>query len=84
MQSRRIQRLADTVEIRCHREEEYCGYGQVKPRQRFEIELKSTPHLNPRGPEFKSIRLATRIQEWYQKGFLRINDTDQAVQPRYL
>jgi len=59
---------------------------------------KSTPHLNPRGAEFESIRLATRIEEWYrnrapdeelaelpaQKGILRISDTERAVQPSYL
>ena len=67
-------------------------------RPRFENEYKSTPHLNPRGAEFESIRLATRIHEWYrdrvpdeeltelpaQKGILLISDTDQAVQPLYL
>ena len=61
-------------------------------------EYKSIPHLNPRGAEFESIRLTTRIEEWYrsrapdeelteapaQKGILRISNIDQAVQPRYL
>ena len=79
-------------------EEEYYGYSQGEPRPRFENEHKSTPHLNPRGAEFESIRLATRIEEWYrnrapyeeltelpaQKGILRISNIDQAVQPRYL
>ena len=97
-QSRRIQRPADTAETRRRREEEYHGYSQEEPRPRFENEQKSAPHLNPRGAEFESIRLATRIEEWYrnrvpdeeltelpaQKDILRISDTDQAVQPRYL
>ena len=75
-------------------EEEYHGYSQEEPRPRFENLHKSTPHLNPRGTEFESIRLATRIEEWYrncvpdeeltelpaQKGILRISDTEKAVQ----
>ncbi len=95
--SRRIQRPADTVETRRRREEEYHGYNQEEPRPRFENEHKSTPHLNPRGAEFESIRLATRIEEWYrsrapdeelteppaQKGILRISDAEKAVQPSY-
>jgi hypothetical protein len=97
-QSRRIQQPADTAETRRRREEEYHGYSQGEPRPRFESEHMSTPHLNPRGSEFESIRLATRIEEWYrnrspyeelaelpaQKGILRISNIDQAVQPRYL
>jgi hypothetical protein len=76
-------------------EEEYHGYSQEEPRPKSENEHKSTPHLNPRGTEFKSIKLATRIEEWYrnrvpdeelielpaQKGILRISDTEKAVQP---
>ena len=97
-QSRRIQRPADKAETRRHREEGYHGYSQEEPRPRFENEYKSTPHLIPRGTEFESIRLATRIEEWYrnrapdeeltelpaQKGILRISDTEKAVQPSYL
>ncbi len=98
-QSRRIQQPADTTETRRCREEEYYEYNQGEPRPRFENEHKSTPHLNPRGSEFESIRLAIRrIEEWYrnrapyeeltelpaQKGILRISNIDQALQPRYL
>jgi hypothetical protein len=96
--SRGIQQPADTAETRRRREEEYHGYSQGEPRPRFENEHKSTPHLNPRGAEFESIRLAIRIEEWYrnrtpeeeltelpaQKGILRISDTERAVQPLYL
>jgi hypothetical protein len=64
--SRRIQQPADTAETRHRKEEEYHGYNQEEPRPRFENEHKSTPHLNPRGAEFESIRLATRIEEWYR------------------
>ena len=94
-QSRRIQRPADTAETRCRREEEYHGYSREEPRPRFEGDYKSTPHLDPRGAEFESIRLATRIEEWYrdrapedqpmelpaQKGILRFSSAEQA---RYL
>ena len=92
-QSRRIQRPADTAETRLRREEEYHGYNQEEPRPRFEYKHKSTPYLNPRGAEFESIRLATRIEEWYrnrapdeeltelpaQKGILRISDIEKAI-----
>ena len=98
-QSRRAQQPADTAETRRRREEEHHGYSQGTPRPRFEGEHKSTPHLNPRGAEFESIRLATRIEEWYsprvpyedlnelpaQKGnMLRISNAERAVQPSYL
>ena len=92
------QRPANTAETMHHREEDYYGYNQEEPRPRFENEHKSTPHLNSRGAEFESIRLATRIHEWYrdrvpdeeltelpaQKGTLRISNTDRAVQLLYL
>ena len=80
-------------------EEERYGHNRGEPRPRFEGEHKSTPHLNPRGAEFESIRLATRIEEWYstrvpyedlnelpaQKGnMLRISNAERAVQPSYL
>ena len=82
--------------MRC-REEEYYGYNQEEPRSR-ENECKSTPYLSSYGTEFESIRLATRIHEWYrnrvpeeefmklpkQKGTLRINNADRALQPTYL
>ncbi len=97
-QSRRAQHPADTAETRRRREEEHYGYNQEVPRPRFENEYKSTPHLNPRGAEFESIRLATRIEEWYrdrvpedqtmelpaQKGILRISNAEQAMPPRNL
>ena len=82
--------------MRRREEEEYYRYNQERPR--FENEYNSTPHLSSRGAEFESIRLATRIHEWYrdrvpveestelpaQKGTLRISDTDRAVQSMYL
>ena len=98
-QSRRAQQPAETAETRRRREEEHHGYSQGVPRPRFEDEHKSTPHLNPRGAEFESIRLATRIEEWYrdhareeklteppaQKGnTLLFSENERAVQPSYL
>jgi hypothetical protein len=97
-QSRRAQHPADTAEARQRREEEHYGYNQEVPRPRFEDEYKSTPHLNPRGAELETIRLATRIEEWYrdrvpedqpmelpaQKGILWISNAEQATPPRYL
>ena len=79
-QSHRIQRPADTSETRRRREEEYHGYSQEEPRPRFENEHKSTPHLNPRGAEFESIRLATRIQEWYHDRAPEEEHTDLPAQ----
>jgi hypothetical protein len=94
---RKSRRLAE--KRRRRREEEYHGYSQEEPRPKFENEHKSTPHLNPRGAEFESIRLATRIEEWcrnraaeeeltelpaQKKGILRISDTERTVQPLYL
>ena len=78
------------------RGEEYYGYNKEQPRPRFEDECKSTPYLSSHGAEFESIRLATRIHEWYrdrvpeeeefmklpaQKGTLWISNADRAVQP---
>ena len=48
------------------REEEYYGYNQEEPRPRFEDECKSTPYLSSYETEFESIKLATRIHEWYR------------------
>jgi hypothetical protein len=85
--------------MRRRREEEYHGHSREEPRPRFKGEHKSTPHLNPRGAGFESIKLATRIVEWYrehapdeeptelpaQKGnILRISDRKEAIQPSYL
>ncbi len=94
-QSRRAQQPTETAETRQRREEEYHRHSREEPRPRFEGEHKSTPHLNPRGAEFTSIKLATRIVEWYndhapdgeltelpaQKGMLRISDREKAIQP---
>ena len=45
---------------------EYCGYDQEEPRPRFEDECKWTPYLSSYGTEFESIKLATKIHEWYR------------------
>jgi hypothetical protein len=67
---------------------------KIKIRERTQVH--SSPQ--PTRSRVRKHHLATRIQEWYhdcipdeettelpaQKGILRISDTDQAVQPRYL
>ena len=62
----RTQRSANTAETMHRSEEDYYRYNQEESRPRFENEYKSTSHLNPRGAEFESIRLAIRINEWYR------------------
>jgi hypothetical protein len=60
-QPRRTQRPANTVETMRRREEDYYRYNQEEPKPQFENEYKPTPHLNSRGAEFESIRLATIV-----------------------
>ncbi len=82
-QSRRAQQPADTAETRRRRKEEHHGYSREEPRPRFEGEHKSTPHLNPRGAEFESIRLATRTENPLSYKLRRVISSASATMRRW-
>ena len=65
---RRKQRLMSTAETLRRSEEEFYGYNRDELRPRIKDECKSTPYLSSAEAEFKDIRLATRIHEWYRGG----------------
>ena len=54
---RRKQRLMSTAETLRRSEEEFYGYNRDELRPRIEDSAEA---------EFKDIRLATRIHEWYR------------------
>ena len=63
---RRKQRLISTAETLRLSEEKVYGYNRDEPRPRIEDECKSIPYFSSAEAEFKGIRLATRIHEWYR------------------